>query len=161
MLDDADEMVNLSVSKTKIRFGLGAGRLTSKLIDGTFPDYERVIPKDNPFTLRVDNSDFAKAVDRVSTVSSDRTKSVKLALDNDHLRLTVNNPEAGTALEELSVDFDGEPTEVGFNARYLIDIAQQVESSTAVFRLSDPSSPTVILDEENQNALYVLMPLRV
>lgn len=161
LLDDADEMVNLSVSKTKIRFGLGAGRLTSKLIDGTFPDYERVIPKDNPFTLRVDNSDFAKAVDRVSTVSSDRTKSVKLALDNDHLRLTVNNPEAGTALEELSVDFDGEPTEVGFNARYLIDIAQQVESSTAVFRLSDPSSPTVILDEENQNALYVLMPLRV
>ena len=161
LLDDAGEMVEISVSKAKIRFGLAKGRLTSKLIDGSFPDYERVIPKDNPLTLKIDNGDFAKAVDRVSTVSSDRTKSVKMALDDDRLRLTVNNPDAGSALEELSVDFDGDPTEIGFNARYLMDIAQQIDSDTAVFRLSDPSSPAVILDPENQNALYVLMPLRV
>ncbi len=161
LLDDAGEMVDIAVSKAKIRFGFGQGQLISKLIDGTFPDYERVIPKDNPYTLKVDTSEFFKAVDRVSTVSADRTKSVKLALDNDRLRLAVNNPDAGSALEELSVDFDGEPTEIGFNARYLVDIAQQIDSDMAVFRLSDPSSPTVILDPEDETALYVLMPLRV
>ncbi|MEL6111697.1 MAG: DNA polymerase III subunit beta [Pseudomonadota bacterium] len=161
LLDDANEMVQISVSGAKIQFGFGAGRLTSKLIDGTFPDYERVIPKDNPHTLKVDNGEFAKAVDRVSTVSADRTKSVKLAIDDDQLRLTVNNPEAGSALEELSVDYDGDPTEIGFNAKYLVDISHQIGSDNAVFRLSDPSSPTVVLDEGDENALYVLMPLRV
>ena len=161
LLDDADEAVRIAVSPSKIRFGLGSGRLTSKLIDGTFPDYERVIPSNNPHTLKLDNSDFAKAVDRVSTVSADRTKSVKLALDKDRLRLTVNNPDAGSALEELSVDFTGEPTEIGFNAKYLLDISNQIESEQAVFKLDDPSSPTVILDEADEHALYVLMPLRV
>ena len=161
LLDSADEMVEIGLSNSKVRFEFGAGRLTSKLIDGSFPDYERVIPKDNPYTLKLDNKIFAQAVDRVSTVSADRTKSVKLAIDKDQLRLAVNNPEAGSAFEELSVDFDGEPTEVGFNARYLMDIAQQVESESAVFRLSDPSSPTVIFDEGDPHALYVLMPLRV
>lgn len=161
LLEDAEEMVQISVSSTKIRFGFGAGQLTSKLIDGSFPDYERVIPKDNPYTLKLDNKAFSKAVDRVSTVSADRTKSVKMALDNDQLRLTVNNPEAGSALEELSVDFSGEPTEIGFNAKYLVDIAQQIDNETATFRLSDPSSPTVVLDDSDSSALYVLMPLRV
>ncbi|MFQ5564159.1 MAG: DNA polymerase III subunit beta [Parvularculaceae bacterium] len=161
LLDDADETVEVAVSTTKIRFGFGAGYLTSKLIDGAFPDYERVIPKGNPNTLRVENKDFAQAVDRVSTVSADRTRSVKLALEADRLRLTVNNPEAGSALEELSVDYDGDPIEIGFNARYLLDVAQQIEGETATFRLADPSSPTVILDEEDERALYVLMPLRV
>ncbi len=161
LLEDAEETIKIGVSPTKIRFALGAGRLTSKLIDGTFPDYQRVIPQGNPYTLRVDNRDFSKAVDRVATISADRTKSVKLALDNDQLRLTVNNPDAGSAVEELSVDYDGEPSEIGFNAKYLLDIASQVESENAVFKLADPSSPTVVLDEEDEAALYVLMPLRV
>jgi len=161
LLDDADEMVEVGVSEAKIRFGFGAGYLTSKLIDGSFPDYERVIPKGNENTLRVENKDFAQAVDRVSTVSADRTRSVKLALDTDQLRLTVNNPEAGSALEELSVDYDGTPIEIGFNARYLLDVAQQVDGETTTFRLADPSSPTIISDDEDPAALYVLMPLRV
>lgn len=161
LIEDADEHVEIAVSSAKIRFGFGAGRLTSKLIDGSFPDYERVIPKGNSNTLRVDTKDFSQAVDRVSTVSADRTRSVKLALEADNLRLAVNNPEAGSALEELSVDYGGDALEIGFNARYLLDVAQQVDGSTATFKLSDPSSPTVILDEEDTNALYVLMPLRV
>ena len=161
LLEDADENVDIAVSPTKIRFGFGAGRLTSKLIDGSFPDYERVIPKENPFTMRVDTKDFAQAVDRVSTVSADRTRSVKLALEADQLRLAVNNPEAGSALEELSVDYGGQGLEIGFNARYLLDVSQQIDGDTATFRLSDPSSPTVIIDEADTNALYVLMPLRV
>ena len=161
LLDDAEDTIDVAVSETKIRFSFGAGHLTSKLIDGTFPDYERVIPKDNPHTLRVETEDFAKAVDRVSTVSADRTRSIKLGLDDDRLRLTVNNPEAGSALEELSVDYAGEPTEIGFNARYLLDVASQIDGQTLTFRLADPSSPTVICDEDDASALYVLMPLRV
>ena len=161
LLEDADELVEISVSAAKIRFGFGAGYLASKLIDGSFPDYERVIPKDNNNLLRVDTKDFAQAVDRVSTVSADRTRSVKLALEADRLRLAVNNPEAGSALEELSVDYAGDPIEIGFNARYLLDVAQQIDGGTATFRLADPSSPSVILDEDDDCALYVLMPLRV
>ncbi|WP_375207441.1 DNA polymerase III subunit beta [Hyphococcus sp.] len=161
LLEDAEENVEIAVSPAKIRFGFGAGYLTSKLIDGSFPDYERVIPKGNANVLRVETKDFSQAVDRVSTVSADRTRSVKLALEADRLRLTVNNPEAGSALEELSVDYGGDPLEIGFNARYLLDVAQQVDGETATFKLADPSSPTVILDEEDERALYVLMPLRV
>lgn len=161
LLDDADETVEIAVSETKIRFGFGAGHLTSKLIDGTFPDYERVIPKENPNTMRVDTKDFAQAVDRVSTVSADRTRSIKLAIENDRLRLTVNNPEAGSAMEELSVDYAGDALEIGFNARYLLDVAAQIDGETITFRLADPSSPTVIGDEEDERARYVLMPLRV
>ncbi len=161
LLEDAEENVEIAVSSAKIRFGFGAGYLTSKLIDGSFPDYERVIPKDNTNILKVETKDFAQAVDRVSTVSADRTRSVKLALEADRLRLTVNNPDAGSALEELSVDYGGEPIEIGFNARYLLDVTQQVDGETATFRLADPSSPSVIVDEEDERALYVLMPLRV
>ncbi|MEM9705050.1 MAG: DNA polymerase III subunit beta [Pseudomonadota bacterium] len=161
LLQDSDETVTISLSETKIRFNFGPGRLTSKLIDGTFPDYERVIPKDWASTMLTENSDFASAVDRVSTVSADRTRSIKLALESDRLKLTVNNPEAGSALEEMSVDYQGDALEIGFNARYLLDVCQQIDGERAAFSLSDPSSPTVITDPEDKGALYVLMPLRV
>ena len=161
LLEDAPDSIEIAVSTAKIRFGFGAGYLTSKLIDGSFPDYERVIPKSNANALQVETKEFAQAVDRVSTVSADRTRSVKLALDADRLRLTVNNPEAGSALEELSVDYGGDPLEIGFNARYLLDVAQQIDGNVVVFRLADPASPAVIVDEEDVRALYVLMPLRV
>jgi len=161
LLDDADEVVEIAVSEAKIRFGFGVGHLTSKLIDGTFPDYERVIPKTNDNVLRVETGDFAKAVDRVATISADRTRSIKAGLESDRLRLIVNNPDAGSAFEDLSVDYTGDPIEIGFNARYLLDIASQVDGGTLTFRLADPASPTVILDEEDMQALYVLMPLRV
>lgn len=161
LLADAEETIDIAVSDAKIRFGFGAGHLTSKLIDGAFPDYERVIPKGNANVMRAETKDFAQAVDRVATISADRTRSIKLALDSDKLRLTVNNPEAGTALEELSVDYSGDPIEIGFNARYLLDIAAQVDGEQMTFRLADPSSPSVIEDESDIGALYVLMPLRV
>lgn len=161
LLADADETVNISVSESKIRFEFGAGHLTSKLIDGSFPDYERVIPKGNSNVLRVETKDFAQAVDRVATISADRTRSIKMAIENDRLRLTVNNPEAGSALEELSVDYSGDPIEIGFNAKYLLDIAGQIEGASMTFRLADPASPSIVTDEDDPRALYVLMPLRV
>ncbi len=161
LLSDAEETVDVAVSETKIRFGFGAGHLTSKLIDGSFPDYERVIPKNNASMLRVETKDFSQAVDRVATISADRTRSIKMAIENDRLRLTVNNPEAGSALEEMSVDYSGDPLEIGFNARYLLDIAGQMEGGTMTFRLADPASPSIVVDEDDPRALYVLMPLRV
>lgn len=161
LLDDAADAVEIAVSPQKIRFALGNAVLTSKLIDGSFPEYARVIPKANAKRLKVDNKAFAEAVDRVATVSAERSRSVRLALDKDKITLTVNNPDAGVATEDLVADYGDAGMEIGFNARYLLDVAQQIEGEEAVFELADSGSPTLVRDEADENALYVLMPLRV
>jgi DNA polymerase-3 subunit beta len=161
LLDDASDLVEISVSPQKIRFALGDAVLTSKLIDGSFPEYARVIPKNNSKKLKLDNKAFAEAVDRVATVSAERSRSVRLALDKDKITLTVNNPDAGVATEDLAADYRDDALEIGFNARYLLDVAQQVEGESAVFELADSGSPTLVRDEADDAALYVLMPLRV
>ena len=135
--------------------------LTSKLIDGTFPDYDRVIPKDNDKSMIVSKAGFSQAVDRVSTLSSDKGRAVKFNIDGGKLTLSVNNPDSGSATEELVVDYESDPLEIGFNARYLLDISSQLDSDNAHFKLSDPGSPTMVLDESDSGALYVLMPMRV
>ncbi len=161
LLDDASDMVEIAVSPQKIRFALGDAVLTSKLIDGSFPEYARVIPKNNSKRLKVDNKAFAEAVDRVATVSAERSRSVRLALDKDKITLTVNNPDAGVATEDLAADYAHDALEIGFNARYLLDVAQQIEGESAVFELADSGSPTLVRDEADDAAIYVLMPLRV
>jgi DNA polymerase-3 subunit beta len=161
LLDASDGDVAVSLSETKIRFALDRLVLTSKLIDGTFPDYERVIPKANEKVLTLDRAGFEQAVDRVSTVSSDRGRAVKLSLSEDRLVLAVNNPDSGSAVDEIPVGYQAEPLEIGFNSRYLLDIAGQLTSEEAVFRLADAGSPTLIQDSGDADALYVLMPMRV
>jgi DNA polymerase-3 subunit beta len=161
LIDDAGEEVEIELSPTKIRLTLGAVVLTSKLIDGTFPDYQRVIPAGNDKALIVDKAEFAAAVDRVSTISSERGRAVKLALADRRLTLSVTNPDSGSAVEEIEVDYDSTPLDIGFNARYLLDIANQLEGDTALFKLADSGSPTLIQDREGATALYVLMPMRV
>ncbi len=161
LLDDAADLVEVSVSPQKIRFGLGDAVLTSKLIDGSFPEYARVIPKGNAKKLKVDNKAFAEAVDRVATVSAERSRSVRLALDSDKIALTVNNPDAGVATEDLAAEYADDAMEIGFNARYLLDVAGQIEGEQALFELADSGSPTLVRDEADELALYVLMPLRV
>lgn len=161
LLDTAPDDVQVEVSDNKIRATIGDVVLTSKLIDGTFPDYVRVIPQGNDKIMKVDRGVFAEAVDRVSTVASERGRAVKLALSDGTLVLTVNNPDSGSATEELGVEFSGEPMEIGFNAKYLLDIGGQLKSGTAVFKLADPGSPTLIEDDDDSNALFVLMPMRV
>lgn len=161
LLDDAADMVEISVSTQKIRFALGDAILTSKLIDGSFPEYARVIPKGNAKKLKIDNKTFSEAVDRVATVSAERSRSVRLALDKDKVTLTVNNPDAGVATEDLVADYRDDTMEIGFNARYLLDVAQQIEGAEALFELADSGSPTLVRDEADDQALYVLMPLRV
>jgi DNA polymerase-3 subunit beta len=161
LVEDADGHVSIELSPSKIRVSAGRVVLTSKLIDGTFPDYGRVIPQGNDKQLEVDNAVFAQAVDRVSTLSSDKGRAVKLALGDGKLTLSVNNPESGSATEDLAVDYNLDALEIGFNARYLLDISKQLESGTAEFLLADSGSPTIVRDSKDASALYVLMPMRV
>jgi len=161
LVDDPDVAVTVELSEAKIRFTIGAVLLTSKLIDGTFPDYQRVIPTGNDKELKIECAPFAAAVDRVSTISSERGRAVKLSLSESLLTLTVNNPDSGSATEELAVGYDSDSLEIGFNARYLLDITGQLSGTEAVFMLADPGSPTVVRDSAEHGALYVLMPMRV
>ena len=161
LLEDDDAEVLIELSPGKIRFTVGDVVLTSKLIDGTFPDYGRVIPVNNDKELVVDKKEFESAVDRVSTVSSERGRAVKLSVTGGKLSLSVTNPDSGSANEELEVEYESDPIDIGFNSRYLLDIAAQIEGEAAVLKLADPGSPTLIQDKESKGALYVLMPMRV
>jgi DNA polymerase-3 subunit beta len=161
LLEDGGSEVQVALSESKTRLTIGDLVLTSKLIDGTFPDYERVIPKANDKELKLQKADFERAVDRVSTISSDRGRAVKLSLSDDRMVLAVNNPDSGSATDELPVSYAAEPLEIGFNSKYLLDIAGQLTTEEAVFRLADPGSPTLIQDSGDADALYVLMPMRV
>ena len=161
LIENGEGEVSIELSASKIRLTLGDVVLTSKLIDGTFPDYARVIPLNNDKDLTVDKTDFEAAVDRVSTVASERGRAVKLSISSGKLVLSVTNPDSGSATEEIEVDYEAEPLDIGFNSRYLLDIAAQIEGEVAVLKLADPGSPTLIQDKDSKGALYVLMPMRV
>ena len=161
LLDDDEAQIAVSVSETKVRFATPDITLTSKVIDGTFPDYSRVIPQGNTRRLEVDASEFAQAVDRVATVSSERSRAVKLQLDEDKLTLSVNAPDSGAAEEELAVAYGDERLEIGFNAKYLLEIASQVDRENAVFMFNSSGDPTLMREGNDLSAVYVVMPMRV
>ncbi|MDX6805106.1 DNA polymerase III subunit beta [Terrihabitans rhizophilus] len=161
LFEAPDGVVVIELSATKMRFSMGDVVLTSKLIDGTFPDYARVIPLHNEKRLTISKADFVSAVDRVSTISSERGRAVKLAVTEGKLVLSVTNPDSGSATEEIEVEYSADPLDIGFNSRYLLDIAAQIDTDTALLKLNDPGSPTLIQDMEGASALYVLMPMRV
>ncbi len=161
LIDSGEGDVSISVSDAKIQFNYGSAVLTSKLIDGSFPDYERVIPRGNEKELVIDNSIFKSAVDRVATISAEKSRSVKLMLETDSLALVVNNPESGNAREDLVVSYGADDLEIGFNAKYLLDVAAQIEGRDATFFLDGPAAPALVKDSEDTESLFVLMPLRV
>ncbi len=161
LLEDDEMQIAVSVSETKVRFATPDITLTSKVIDGTFPDYTRVIPTQNTRKLEVDAAEFAKAVDRVATVSSERSRAVKLALEEDKLTLSVNAPDSGAAEEELIVSYADERLEIGFNAKYLLEIASQVDRENAVFLFNGSGDPTLMREGDDLSAVYVVMPMRV
>ncbi len=161
LLDDDDTQIAVSVSETKIRFATPAIQLTSKVIDGTFPDSTRVIPVGNTRRMEVDAAEFAKAVDRVATVSSERSRAVKMRLDEDRLVLSVNSPDTGAAEEELAVAYSDDVLEIGFNAKYLLEIASQVDRENAVFLFNSSGDPTLMREGNDLSAVYVVMPMRV
>ncbi|WP_375422665.1 DNA polymerase III subunit beta [Sphingomonas sp. Tas61C01] len=161
LLDEVDGSVGVSLSSTKIRFDLGQAILTSKLIDGTFPDYSRVIPTGNDKILKIDPKSFMQGVDRVSTIATEKTRAVKMALDRDKITLSVTSPENGTAAEEVPGEYVALPFEIGFNSRYLMDILGQIDGDTVEVHLADAAAPTLIRENDKAQALYVLMPMRV
>ncbi|MCZ8017866.1 DNA polymerase III subunit beta [Novosphingobium sp.] len=165
LLDEAlDANVLVDLSASKVRFTLGGENgvvLTSKLIDGTFPDYSRVIPTGNDKLLRLDPKSFYEGVDRVATIATEKTRAVKMALDNDRVTLSVTSPDNGTASEEVPADYKSSGFEIGFNAGYLKDILGQIEGDTVELHLADAGAPTLIRQDDKSPALYVLMPMRV
>lgn len=161
LLEDDETQIAISVSETKIRFATPDISLTSKVIDGTFPDYTRVIPQSNTKRLEVDAADFAKAVDRVATVSSERSRAVKLLLEEDKLTLSVNSPDSGAATEELVVAYGDERLEIGFNAKYLLEISSQIDRENAVFMFNSAGDPALVREGGDTSAVYVVMPMRV
>ncbi len=161
LVEESDAQIAVGLSETRIRLAFDRVVLTSKLIDGTFPDYTRVIPLGNDKVLEVNGKDFAEAVDRVSTVSTEKSRAVKLTLDEAKLLISATSPDNDSATEELSVGYDAGHMEIGFNSRYLLDIAAQLDGQDARFMLADAVSPTLVRDASDESALYVLMPMRV
>src|SRR5881275_3060458 len=161
LVEELEGTVEISLSPTKVRFGLGSAVLTSKLIDGTFPDYNRVIPTGNDKLLKLDPKSFSAGVDRVSTIASEKTRAVKISLDRDKVTLSVTSPENGLATEELAADYGADGLEIGFNARYLLDILGEIDGDTVEVHLADAAAPTLLRENDKSNALYVLMPMRV
>ena len=161
LIEDGTDEVTIKLSDTKIRFSSGEATLTSKLIDGTFPDYQRVIPTDNDKNMEVNSKAFAEAVDRVAAISSEKSRAVKLSITEGALVLSASSPESGSATEELEVSYSGEELEIGFNSRYLLDITQQIGGDNAQLTMADAASPTILRQAGDASALYVLMPMRV
>ena len=162
LLDESgDNNIQIDLSASKIRFTFDKAILTSKLIDGTFPDYSRVIPTGNDKLLKIDPKSFAEGVDRVATIATEKTRAVKMALDKDKITLSVTSPENGTAAEEVPGNYNDDSFEIGFNARYLLDILSEIKSDTVELHLADASAPTLIRENDKSSALYVLMPMRV
>ena len=161
LLDEIDGEVEMALSAGKIRFHLGHAVLTSKLIDGTFPDYSRVIPTANDRLLKIDTKSLAEGVDRVSAIASGSTRAVKLSLDMGKVALSVTSPENGTATEEVAADYGAQAFDIGFNSRYLLDILSEIEADQVELHLADAAAPTLIRETDKAPALYVLMPMRV
>ena len=161
LIEGATGSVAVSLSDSRIRFAFDDVILTSKLIDGSFPDYHRVIPTNNDKMLEVDRKTFRDAVDRVSTISSEKSRAVKLSLKSGLLTLSATSAEQGSAVEELEVKYDGAPIDIGFNSRYLLDIADEIEGEGMQILLADSVAPTLMRDMADAQALYVLMPMRV
>lgn len=161
LVDEGGDTVQIQLSENKIRFAFEGIVLTTKLIDGTFPDYERVIPVGNDKRLEVDADSFASAVDRVSTISSEKSRAVKLSMENNTVTLSATGAENGSATEELESMYDADKIEIGFNSRYLLDIVNQIGGEQAQFHLADAASPTLVRDVDDPGALFVLMPMRV
>jgi DNA polymerase-3 subunit beta len=161
LLADTNEKVLVQTSESKIQFKIGKIKLVSKVIDGKFPDYKKVVPTSNEKTLTVISSDFVQAIERVITVSLDRKEGVKLMLSKDNIKFSVNSTNSGEGNEVIKSNFTGEDMTVSFNSKYLTDIASEVEDKNLKINLKDPISPVLIEDMSDKNSYYVVMPMKI
>ncbi len=161
LLENIDDKLLIQASANKIKFSLGKIKLISKVIDGKFPDYQKVVPKENTKTLTVSSSDFINSVERVASVSIDRKEGVKLELGRNKLKLSVNSTNSGDGNEVVAAKYDGEDLAIGFNSKYLIDIASEIEDKNLIFNLKNSTSPVLVFDNSDKNSFYVIMPMKI
>ena len=161
LIEETESDVEIALSDSKIKFSFNDVTLTSKLIDGTFPDYERVIPTGNDRVLETECKLMFNAVDRVSAISSEKSRSIKVSCDKGLVTLSASSPEAGSAVEEVEATYGAGHLEIGFNSRYLLEILGQIEGDAVRFTMADAASPTIMRDVADASAVYVLMPMRV
>ena len=161
LLSDLDDTTKINLNSNKIVFFIGSTILISKLIDGNFPDYKKVIPKDNTNKLTVNRNEFSLAIDRVSTIVSEKSPVIKFKLMNNLMNLSSVNSESGTATEDLNIDYSGDDIEIGFNSKYILEMINNLEDQNIILNFKDSSSPVTAIEESNPNLVYVLMPMRV
>ena len=151
----------LNISDTKVQFRIGNSKIISKIIDGKFPDYHKVVPKNNNKTLLVNAKDFIHSIERVTTVSIDRKEGVKLTLGKDYIQLFVNSSSSGEGKEVLKANYNSEDLTISFNSRYLLDIASEIEDEKLVMNLNDSVSPALIQDKLDKQSYFVIMPMKI
>ena len=164
VLDDANGDVSVSLNENKIKFSFNDLKVVSKVIDGTFPDYTRVIPQKNDKNFKTINSDLKNAIDRVSAVAANeesKSKAIKFCIENNSLSLSVESQSKGSANEMIDVNYSGDKVDIGFNSKYIIDICNEVDGDEISISLSDSISPAIILDKTDENLFFVLMPMRI
>ena len=161
LLEQSNKPVKISNNKSKIKFEMDIGVLTSKVIDGRFPDYNKVVPKDNDKILEIKLNEFRNSVERVTTVSSDRKEALKMSISKDSVQLSVNNPNSGEGVENINAKFNSSDLNISFNSRYLMDITSHIENELIVINLKDPGSPVLIRDFSDKNSFHVVMPMKI
>ena len=161
LLEEISSDLMISSDKSKIKFEMGSGFLISKVIDGKFPDYSKVIPTSNEKKLEINLNDFKNSIERVISVSSDRKEGLKMSISKDAVQLSVNSPSSGEGIDNIKANFNSENMNIVFNSKYLIDIASQIENESVVLNLKDPGSPVIIRDLADQNSFYVVMPMKI
>ena len=162
LIDDVETDIKIDLTERKIRFSFNETIIVSKLIDGKFPDYEKVIPKDTKNSFSIDRKSFLESINRISTISSDKSKAIKLNLNKNKLTISANNlEEGGSGIEEIEINYNGPSLDIGFNGNYLKEIINQLNNKEIIILFSDSTAPTIIKDESKSDTLYVLMPMRV
>ncbi len=161
LLQNGDDPLRLVIGASHIRAHVGDFTFTSKLVDGKFPDYERVIPKNGDKILLSDRMELRQVLSRIAILSNEKYRGVRLALSNGYLQVMANNPEQEEAEETLAVDYEGESLEVGFNVNYLLDCLSILNSDVVRLTLSDSNSSALVEGFDEPNSLYVVMPMRM
>ena len=161
LLQDGSGKISLNSSDTKIQFKIGTCKIISKVIDGKFPDYSKVVPKENSKNLSVNAKDFINSIERVTTVSIDRKEGLKLTLEKDNIKLFVNSSSSGEGKESLKANYNSEDLTISFNSRYLLDIASEIEDENLIMNLNDAVSPVLIQDNKDKQSFFVIMPMKI
>ena len=164
VLDDATGDINIQLNENKIKFSFNNMQIISKVIDGTFPDYTKVIPQSNDKSITTNNEELKKAIDRVSAVAINeetKSKAIKLIIESNKISLSVDSTSRGSAIEEIDLDYNNEKVEIGFNSRYLIDICNEIDGDKINLKFLNSTSPAIILDNTDENLFFVLMPMRI